>query len=438
MELREEAPVATLRQEASTAARERIKSSEIALKIKRALKIEGEIWIKQIRGGQIQFSIAPQDAEKLLEYFKQVPFYDQGLHLKNRFDKHGYTKIVVESFFRLRLLAHLFLNGDEKKDTIRVADLIDKMTGVRAEYGQIDHLRPLLKDFRWDPKLFMLLNEEALFCSHVRKLAQAHTVVYLDEHAADFRPEKSKRHDIGDTITTRGDELPFVIEVVPEDCLVAASKLVAQRPSVCVLNMANQFTPGGGYAHGAGAQEEDLCRRTDLVKSLPPKYRDQSTGFGEFAVLYSSKVTVFRTGQVAGYGICDPKERFQVNVVSSAAYNNSKVESRTYKDPSTPEYEAGMKRKIRGQLRAADHYGDRCLVLSAFGCGAFQNDSTRVAQFYLEVLSEKEFVGVFDIVQFAIIPNPSQTNNDNYTNFQKVFAGKGLKREDLKVATLGM
>ena len=419
------------------AKRKPIESWEIGSKMQKAMGIDGKIMIKQIKGGAIQFSIATNDFPKLLPYLDTVPGFDRGLHVKNQEDKGRFTELTVESFFKLRLLAHLFFNSaDEKKDTNAIADLIEELTGIKAEYSQIKRFFPALKDFRWDPDIFMMFHQEAMMCSQVRKLVQAHTIVFLEQHAAEFKPKRAIKMPIDGKIEPRAEALPIVVEVVSQDCLVAARELLKENQSVCVLNMANQFHPGGGAGQGAGAQEEDLYRRTDLAKSLhPADYQEKDAGFGEFNVLYSSGVTVFRAGQAEGYAVFEPKDRFKVNVVSSAAYNLGK-QGPTYKNPESPEYEEGMKRKIRGQLRAAQEHGDRALVLSAFGCGAFHNNPAKVAQFYFDVMSEIEFEAAFDIVQFAIIPNPAAKENDNFVHFQKAFQGKVFTREELKAPAL--
>jgi uncharacterized protein (TIGR02452 family) len=333
-------------------------------------------------------------------------------------------------------LAQLYLEGSEREATMQLANLIEKLIGVAANYSNIKYLREVLKDFQWDPKLFMMLDQEALLCSHVRKLVQAHTIVCLDNERARFKPTQAENFHVDEKASPKSESTGCVFEVLQKDCLLAAHTLVEKGHTVCVLNMANQFTPGGGYANGAGAQEEDLCRRTDLLKSLPGHYPNKNLGFGEFSVLYSTNVSVFRGDKTEGYALYKPKKCFNINVVSSAAYNLGDKEKPSYKDPNNPEYESGMKRKIRGQLRVAGDHGNRCLVLSAFGCGAFRNDSTKVAQFYLDVLSEKEFDGVFDIIQFAIVPNPSETDNKNFDNFNKIFAGKGLRKEDFSVSKM--
>ena len=57
--------------------------------------------------------------------------------------------------------------------------------------------------------------------------------------------------------------VPFV-EVRSMDCLEAARGLCGAGERVAVLNMANAYTPGGGFRAGCGAQEENLHRRSDL------------------------------------------------------------------------------------------------------------------------------------------------------------------------------
>ena len=58
------------------------------------------------------------------------------------------------------------------------------------------------------------------------------------------------------------------VEVANEDCLETARRLVGCGLHVAVLNMGNARRPGGGVEAGAGAQEENLHRRSDACRYL--------------------------------------------------------------------------------------------------------------------------------------------------------------------------
>jgi hypothetical protein len=65
-----------------------------------------------------------------------------------------------------------------------------------------------------------------------------------------------------------------------------------QGCSVVVLNMANQTRAGGGYKTGAGAQEENLHRRSNLFEILDDPFgawpdRPWSFPIDDFGAVYS-------------------------------------------------------------------------------------------------------------------------------------------------------
>ena len=60
-----------------------------------------------------------------------------------------------------------------------------------------------------------------------------------------------------------------------------------------------------------------------------------------------------------------------------------------------------MRRRIHRLLAIARAYGHSALVLGAWGCGAFGNDTHRTAADFRHAL-EHDFDGAFDQVVFAI------------------------------------
>lgn len=198
---------------------------------------------------------------------------------------------------------------------------------------------------------------------------------------------------------------PIAIEVLEADTLKAAKDLVHHGLKPLVLDMANAFRPGGAPERGARAQEEELCRRSNLYPSLLALSGGNARFIAEKGAVYIPGVTVFKKGADGGYAEVAP---FSIDVLASAALdlNHERV---------GPGYAERMKDIMRSQLRvAADHNHDT-LLLSAFGCGAFKNDPKDVAKFYKDVLTENEFSGRFRKVYFGI------TVGQNHETFKKVF-----------------
>lgn len=261
-----------------------------------------------------------------------------------------------------------------------------------------------------------------------RTYVQAQMLEYISKNQEKLKLTKAILHD--------GNKLPNInkvfnnqkpsksakqctLSVKALDCLDAAEEFVKQGKKVAVLNMANQFGPGGGYRHGAGAQEEDLCRRSNLIRSLDPEFYTKDddedyerNGFGEFSALYSDKVTVVRQSKDKNYAFLPEKKQFVISAISSAAYNlkYSKVK------PGTEGYKQGMTHKIMMQLETALQHSHKNLVLSAFGCGAFANDPVFVSKLYKDILATPRYKYAFDNVVFAIVPNPGAAN-DNFQPF---------------------
>eukprot|EP00747_Dinoflagellata_sp_TGD_P022521 gnl/TRDRNA2_/TRDRNA2_129164_c0_seq2.p1 gnl/TRDRNA2_/TRDRNA2_129164_c0~~gnl/TRDRNA2_/TRDRNA2_129164_c0_seq2.p1 ORF type:complete len:365 (-),score=55.06 gnl/TRDRNA2_/TRDRNA2_129164_c0_seq2:181-1275(-) len=196
------------------------------------------------------------------------------------------------------------------------------------------------------------------------------------------------------------------VEVKEVDCLQACWDMLDKHPneSVAVLNMANQTYPGGGWLNGAGAQEENLHRRTNLCDHLS-NHRGISVGkdvqypLPEFGGAFSSNVCIFRGREEDGYPFLPEDRVTLVSVITVAAYRQPRCEKGWLCDAK----ERGTYRKMLMMLRMAKHHRVSNLVLSAFGCGAFLNPPTHIAELFKEALCSDEFRGEFRRVVFAII-----------------------------------
>src|SRR5688572_1660266 len=105
------------------------------------------------------------------------------------------------------------------------------------------------------------------------------------------------------------------IQVVDGDCLNHALRLKNEGYNPIVLNMANAEIPGGGYLRGAGAQEENLFRRTNLFQYHEYE-KDQRYPIPLFGGIYCPNSTVIKASEQEGYELLEEPEKmsFVVNI----------------------------------------------------------------------------------------------------------------------------
>ena len=220
-----------------------------------------------------------------------------------------------------------------------------------------------------------------------------------------------------------------IVNVNERDCLLAAHDMWRSAPlsHVAILNMANASTPGGGWLHGSGAQEENLHRRTNLCEHLHgPQYRRRGTPgpwseirypLPEFGGVFSPSVAVLRGCEEAGYPYL--AQPWPVSVITCAAYRGpSCVRRPNGQSALAPPSEHGTRRKIRAMLAAARCNGVRRLVLCAFGCGAFRNPPEHIAEIFVQCLTERAMKGYFEEVTFAIIEDHNSPGGGNLRPFR--------------------
>ena len=222
-----------------------------------------------------------------------------------------------------------------------------------------------------------------------------------------------------------------LIRVVREDCLLTAERIHALGEDVCVLNMANRQTPGGGVLHGCGAQEESLFRRSDYFRSLyrydahlaktycVPEAAEHYPMHRDFGGVFSRGVTIFRGLERNGYPLL--AKPWKANFIAVAAVNRPETELVGGEPRLTPIMVQAAKNKIRTLLRIAIDNAQVNLVLGALGCGAFHNPPAHMAELFAEVLAEEEFRGAFKRILFSIIEDHNSHNGGNFLPFARVF-----------------
>ncbi len=188
-----------------------------------------------------------------------------------------------------------------------------------------------------------------------------------------------------------------------------------------VLNFANPHYPGGNVVNGAMAQEECLCRSSNLYASLTTqeakeKFYDYHRARLEYnfsdRVIYSPDVTIFKTDEIVPQML--PRELwYQVDVITCAApcVNRQKYINKENLFQL-------LKSRIINIFNVARWNQVDILILGAFGCGAFGNPPELVAKaFHSAYATYKDF---FVKIVFAIKCS-SELQRANLIAFQNEF-----------------
>lgn len=222
-----------------------------------------------------------------------------------------------------------------------------------------------------------------------------------------------------------GVALPFPVQVREIDCFYAAAELQRLRcRRVVVLNMANPTCPGGGWSQGAGAQEENLCRRSTLLEHL---MHANLYPIPDGGCLYSKEVCVFRKSEADNYEFLP--EPLVLDVVTAAAVPHPPLQMApddSDEPVMEPDAEETLARTLDTVLRACCEARADGLVFGAIGCGAFANPPTHVARLWRQaLLSAASRANEIRQVIFAVFDdhNTQKLHNPygNVAPFRKVF-----------------
>lgn len=189
------------------------------------------------------------------------------------------------------------------------------------------------------------------------------------------------------------------------------------RYHTALLNFADGKKPGGWPEYGCLTQEENLCRCTNLYEILISDKCDEgyysvnkkfdNNGLCTNTVMYVPNVTIFKDDNT--YVLKRPKF---ADIITCPAPS--------CKFASTTKAQSVYEERIEQIVLSAIENNVECLVLGAWGCGAFQQDPVLVAKAFVSILNR--YSGYFRKVVFAIKGTPGWGGHDtSYGTFLDVF-----------------
>lgn len=182
------------------------------------------------------------------------------------------------------------------------------------------------------------------------------------------------------------------------------SNVLTNHYKVAALNFADGKKPGGWPEYGCLTQEENICRCSNMYEALiTTKCNEQyysvnrandNGGLCTGTLIYLPNVTVFKDDKA--YMPIEPKQYDIITCPApSCAFIDDMKALSVYRD------------RIKAILSSAIVHNVDCIVLGAWGCGAFAQDRTLVAKAFAMEL--KKYSKYFKKVVFAMRPTPTWT-----------------------------
>ena len=203
---------------------------------------------------------------------------------------------------------------------------------------------------------------------------------------------------------------------------------------VAVHNFASAVNPGGGVVYGASAQEECLCRCSNLYSCLNTPgmwgmfytpHRAAKDPIHNDDIIYTPGIVVFKTDTDLPE-LMEQKDWYKADVITCAAPNLREIPGNIYNCEngasaagiSNYDLQIIHEKRLRRILDSAVMNHADTVILGAFGCGAFRNDPHAVASAAANVLSD--YIYAFENIEFAVYCRP---NDDfNYRVFNSVLS----------------
>ncbi len=219
--------------------------------------------------------------------------------------------------------------------------------------------------------------------------------------------------------------------IVEKNTSFAAASKYLEHGRTAVLNFANPVQAGGGVGRGAMAQEECLCRSSNLYACISSErvsvdfynyHIDNDNDMNSDRLIYTSGVTVFKSDDAVPL-MLDRKQWYEVDVITCAAPYLGGIDCIDV---------INLKRIIRNRVRnifeAAIDNKVSVIILGAFGCGAFYNPPELVAEAFREIIIEEHYRDFFKKIVFAIKAD-DEKGRYNYETFDAELGMSGRLAE---------
>lgn len=189
------------------------------------------------------------------------------------------------------------------------------------------------------------------------------------------------------------------IHVTSDDCTV----LIDETRRGVLIDSASLKHPGGGVRNGSNAQEECLCRQSNLYQAIEQlEFPLHNKTYG----VYIPEVTFFKHGAVYSYCTLDMPKLVDVLMLFSRPRNVFKTEDESYKHHLTA---------FKSLVMFANKYRVEYIILPPIGSGVFGNDPNTVARALRDVLSMYPLDTVKDIYIACF------NKTENYDAYTKMF-----------------
>lgn len=229
------------------------------------------------------------------------------------------------------------------------------------------------------------------------------TIIYAETHSFDVSEYPDHKTDF---------------YIIDSDTTSAASEF-SNCGKVALLNFSSYKEPGGRFMDGSKAQEESLCHTSFLYNVL---IRFEHSFYDENCKNKNRALYLNRSLYTPNVRFWSGSNTFLCDVITCAAPN--KTTAQKYCNVTDKENSRALSSRTEYILNIACENRVNTLILGAWGCGVFGQDSYEVAEVFLKLFNTKYYN--FDKVIFAI---PRNNKDKNFDNFQKAFKKLGFPYE---------